>query len=125
MDGTGRGIRTGQKTELHQISPRAGSHFIGYFHQKNPETISIAVEQKIQHILRTLPRETEAVFERLFELGIDLGIDKKGQIWIMDINSKPGRKIIQAIQPEAMKDIHRAPFQYSRYLADHLQKAGE
>jgi hypothetical protein len=43
----------------------------------------------------------------------------------MDINSKPGRKIIQALQPETMKDIHRAPFQYSQYLAEHLQKAGE
>lgn len=104
---------------------RRRSHNIGCLHQKNPETISIAVEQKIQHILRTLPAEIEAVFERLFELGIDLGIDKKGQLWILDINSKPGRKIIQALQPENMKDIHRAPLQYSQYLANHLQKAGE
>ncbi|MGG4265025.1 YheC/YheD family protein [Peribacillus simplex] len=122
----GRGIRTGQKGGITSNLATGGEAIsLDTFIKNNPETISIAVEQKIQHILRTLPRETEAAFERLFELGIDLGIDKKGQIWIMDINSKPGRKIIQAIQPEAMKDIHRAPFQYSRYLADHLQKAGE
>ncbi|PEZ77232.1 MULTISPECIES: YheC/YheD family protein [Bacillaceae] len=122
----GRGIRTGQKDGITSNLATGGEAIpLETFNKRNPETISIAVEQKIQHILRTLPVETEAVFERLFELGIDLGIDKKGQLWIMDINSKPGRKIIQALQPETMKDIHRAPFQYSQYLSEHLQKAGE
>ncbi len=69
----GRGIRTGQKDRNYFKScHRRGSHFIDTFNKRNPETISIAVEQKIHHILRTLPVETEAVFERLFELGIDL-----------------------------------------------------
>ncbi|MFD9624814.1 YheC/YheD family endospore coat-associated protein [Peribacillus muralis] len=122
----GRGIRTGQKAGITSNLATGGEAVtLDAFIKKNPETISIAVEQKIQHILRSLPVETEAVFDRLFELGIDLGIDKKGQLWIMDINSKPGRKIIQVLQPETMSDIHRAPFQYSQYLADHLQKAGE
>ncbi|MDQ7860144.1 hypothetical protein RCO48_01065 [Peribacillus frigoritolerans] len=79
MDGTGpRNSHGTKKTELLQILPQAGKAIsLDTFNKRNPETISIAVEQKIQHILRTLPVETEAVFERLFELGIDLGIDKK------------------------------------------------
>ncbi|WP_285767666.1 YheC/YheD family protein [Peribacillus sp. SI8-4] len=122
----GRGIRTGQKDGITSNLATGGEALtLDTFIKKNPETISIAVEQKIQHILRTLPAETEAMFERLFELGIDLGIDKKGQLWILDINSKPGRKIIQALQPETMKHILGAPFEYSQYLANHLQKAGE
>ncbi|KRF55262.1 hypothetical protein ASG99_11105 [Bacillus sp. Soil768D1] len=122
----GRGIRLGQQDGITSNLATGGEAIsLEAFIKKNPESIPIAAEQKIQHILRTLPAETEAVFERLFELGIDLGIDKKGKIWIMDINSKPGRKIIQTLQPESMKDIHRAPFQYSQFLADHLQKAGE
>ncbi|CAH0221560.1 Endospore coat-associated protein YheD [Peribacillus sp. Bi96] len=122
----GRGIRTGQKDSITSNLATGGEAIsLDIFNKNNPEAITIAVEQKIQHILRTLPAETEAVSKRLFELGIDLGIDKKGQIWIMDINSKPGRKIIQILQPETMKDIHRAPLQYSQYLAEHLQKAGE
>ncbi|MFJ7752415.1 YheC/YheD family protein [Peribacillus muralis] len=122
----GRGIRTGQKDGITSNLATGGEAMtLDSFIKENPEIISVAVEQKIQHILRTLPAKTEGVFERLFELGIDLGIDNKGQVWIMDINSKPGRKIIQALQPETMNAIHRAPLRYSQYLADHLQKAGE
>lgn len=122
----GRGIRLGKQGHITSNLTMGGEALsLDTFIQKNPDTIPVSVEQTIQHILRTLPVETEAVFQRLFELGIDLGIDKKGQIWILDINSKPGRKIIQTLQPDAMKEIFKAPFRYSQYLAEHLLKAGE
>lgn len=80
MDGTGPRNSYGTKRRNYFKSClRREAISLDTFNKRNPETISIAVEQKIQHILRTLPVETEAVFERLFELGIDLGIDKKGK----------------------------------------------
>ncbi|MGE7604190.1 YheC/YheD family protein [Peribacillus sp. NPDC097675] len=122
----GRGVRLGKPDHITSNLTTGGEALtLESFAKKSPEAIPIIVEQTIQHILRTLPVETEAAFHRLFELGVDLGIDKKGQIWILDINSKPGRKIVQTLQPKSMKEIYQAPFRYSKYLAEHLLKAGE
>ncbi|MFJ7639009.1 YheC/YheD family protein [Peribacillus sp. NPDC097206] len=122
----GRGIRLGKQDHITSNLTTGGEALsLEDFMKKNPDSIPVTVEQTIQHILRTLPVETEGAFQRLFELGIDLGIDKAGKIWILDINSKPGRKIIQTLQPESMKEIYQAPFKYCQYLSEHLLKAGE
>ena len=121
----GRGVRVGSKNNLTSNLTTGGAAVsVDAFLKKNPDSIPLSVEQTIQHIIRTLPNEAETVTQRLFELGIDIGIDKKGQIWILDINSKPGRKIIETLHPEDLEMLYRAPFQYSKHLSTTLQKAG-
>ena len=121
----GRGIRVGSKDTLTSNLTTGGEALsVEAFIKKNPHSFPLSAEQTIQHIIRTLPKEAEAVSQRLFELGIDLGIDKKGQIWILDINSKPGRKIIETLRHENMDTLYRAPFQYCKHLTANLQRAG-
>ena len=122
----GRGIRLGQKDSITANIATGGLFLpITTFLHQYPDTIPLSAEQTIQHILRTLPGQVEARFNRLFELGIDLGVDRNGQVWILDINSKPGRKIMEALYPTQYHQLYLAPILYCQYLARSLLKAGE
>lgn len=122
----GRGIRLGQKESI-TANVATGGLFLPittFLHQYS-DTIPLTAEHTIQHILRTLPDQVEARFNRLFELGIDIGVDKNGQVWILDINSKPGRKIIESLYPTQYHHLYLAPILYCQYLSKSLLKAGE
>ncbi len=56
---------------------------------------------------------------RLVELGIDFGIDKSGRLWVLEVNSKPGRSIFRRLgDKNAQKSSIIGPIQYARYLWD-------
>lgn len=67
-----------------------------------------------------IPPLLEGHHGRLAELGIDLGIDTSGRVWILEVNSKPGRMIFARMHNEKarMKSIAN-PIYYAGYL---LQK---
>ena len=44
----------------------------------------------VRSLANRIPTVLETYFGRLAELGIDFGIDRKGNVWIIEINSKPG-----------------------------------
>ncbi|WP_026672518.1 YheC/YheD family protein [Alkalihalobacterium bogoriense] len=48
----------------------------------------------LANIIKTVPLQLESYFLPLFDLGIDVGIDHNGKAWILEVNSKPGRKIL-------------------------------
>lgn len=122
----GRGIRLGQKGLLTANLATGGLMLpIVTFLRQHPHSIPLQAEQTIEHIIRTLPQEVELKFNRLFELGIDLGIDQDGKIWILDINSKPGRKVVELLYPNHIEKLYHAPALYCHFLANHLLKAGE
>lgn len=122
----GRGIRLGQKNHITANIATGGLFLpVTAFIQQYLNAIPLAAEQTIHHILRTLPEQVEATFHRLFELGIDLGVDQNGKVWILDINSKPGRKIIEVLYPNQYEQLYHSPILYSQYLAHSLLKAGE
>lgn len=58
------------------------------------------------------------------ELGIDLGIDLSGKIWLIEINSKPFRALVT--ESGAFKVIERSlmrPLEYAKYLAGFYRHA--
>ncbi|MDP4162529.1 MAG: YheC/YheD family protein [Bacillota bacterium] len=71
---------------------------------------------EIDYIIQHLPRLLEAEFLPLFELGIDIGIAKNGSVWILDVNSKPGRKVILNTKPDLTETLFLAPLLYSKHL---------
>ena len=95
------------------------------FLQQYSDTIPLSAKIYDSTYSSDLPDQVEARFNRLFELGIDLGVDRNGQVWILDINSKPGRKIIEALYPTQYHELHLAPILYCQYLSKSLLKAGE
>lgn len=58
----------------------------------------------------------EDKFGRLVELGIDLGIDTSGDVWIIEINNKPGREIFKQMgDPLRYKLAVRRPLEFARF----------
>ncbi|RFU64370.1 YheC/YheD family protein [Bacillus sp. V59.32b] len=121
----GRGVRVGRKHCITaNLSAGARAFPFEKLLQAFPADLQPQISKSIQDIVNLLPRELETRFNRLFEIGVDLGIDKKGNVWLLDINSKPGRKIIELLHPEKMPELHKAPILYVRCLAEELSKAG-
>ncbi len=113
----GRGIRRGNKDFL--ISNISGGAevlpFNSWSNHLTPIQKHLLIEN-IQTILGKVPHILESTFDPLFEIGIDLGLAKDGSIWILDTNSKPGRKVIFETNPNCYEDIYNAPLLYCRYL---------
>ncbi len=62
----------------------------------------------------------------LGELGLDIGIDKNNQIWLFEVNSKPGRSIFKhpSLKAASMESSKRL-LEYSIYLANNQSKTLE
>lgn len=64
-----------------------------------------------------IPPVLEAHHGRLAELGIDLGIDTSGRIWILEVNSKPGRTIFERLHNKTARTKSIAnPIHYAGFL---------
>ncbi|MFK7697780.1 YheC/YheD family protein [Paenibacillus sp. HJGM_3] len=73
----------------------------------------------LQHIAIQIPAVLEQHHGRLAELGIDLGIDASGTVWILEANSKPGRSAFDRLSdPTSKLASVRNPILYARYLLD-------
>jgi hypothetical protein len=122
MDGKwgerGRGIRIGSTGGiLSNLS--AGGSIIAYsdWSSSFPSAKKEYIHQELDYILSNLPPILENAFLPLFEIGIDIGIAKNGSIWILDINSKPGRKVILQTQPDLKETLNLAPLLYGKHLS--------
>ncbi|MED1948167.1 MULTISPECIES: YheC/YheD family protein [Brevibacillus] len=75
------------------------------------------IEQTINRVAEELPRFLEESHGRLVELGIDIGIDTAGNVWIIEVNSRPGRTVFRMIDdPTAQLHSITQPVRYAHYL---------
>jgi glutathione synthase/RimK-type ligase-like ATP-grasp enzyme len=99
---------------------------------------AITVKQLLQDVLRDTKRvdramkeirkiaaEVPVVIERevgstIGELGLDLGLDTRGRVWVIEINSKPWKKpnIEESEFPEIALQAFERPVQFGRYLCE-------
>ncbi|MNJ52792.1 Endospore coat-associated protein YheD [compost metagenome] len=116
---TGMAVRAGRKHSL-----TSNLHGGGTAHRALPFLTAELGEhagQKAARIIRNLshdiPEHLESNFGRLAELGIDFGVDRTGHVWILEVNSKPGRSSLFRIgdMQGARKSVEN-PIQYARYL---------
>jgi hypothetical protein len=121
MDGKwselGRGVRRGNTGGiLSNLS--AGGYALPYSDWSNslPSATREYMNQELEYILTNLPPLLECAFLPLFELGVDIGIAKNGSIWILDVNSKPGRKVLLQTQPDIEDALNLAPLLYGKHL---------
>ncbi|MNJ02586.1 Endospore coat-associated protein YheD [compost metagenome] len=51
------------------------------------------------------------------ELGLDLGVERGGRVWIIEVNSKPGRSVFHRLSLEQAGDsADRNPIAYAGHL---------
>lgn len=77
-----------------------------------------------------LAKQTAATIEqhfgRMMELGLDIGIDVSGNVWLIEVNPKPGREIFRELG--AMGTYRLAisrPLQYALYLIEKRDSAND
>ncbi|QFT88241.1 Endospore coat-associated protein YheD [Bacillus sp. THAF10] len=73
--------------------------------------------QQIATIKASLPQALEETCSSLFELAVDIGMDEEDNLWILDINSKPGHKIVKMGSPLLQKEMYEAPAKFCLHLA--------
>lgn len=119
----GRGIRIGSTGGILSNLSAGGSviSFNNWQSSLRPAN-SEYIRQELDYILSKLPPILEKEFVPLFEIGVDIGVAKNGSIWILDINSKPGRKVLLQTQPELEESLCMKPLLYGKHLSQSNQQ---
>nr|WP_263328431.1 YheC/YheD family protein [Neobacillus sp. Marseille-Q6967] len=115
----GRGIRTGNTGGI--LSNLSAGAIVMPFKEwsaKLPAGKKEMICNELDFVLSKLPLELEKKLSPLFEIGIDIGIAENGAIWILDINSKPGRKVLFQTHPDLKEVLYQAPLRYGKYIAE-------
>jgi glutathione synthase/RimK-type ligase-like ATP-grasp enzyme len=114
----GRGVRIGKKgTFVANISAGATIFPFPEWMNQFSKQQNVLINDSIETILNALPRYLEQQFGPLFEFGLDIGITGDGAVWILDINSKPGRKIVMETTPHEHETLYHAPLRYCQFLS--------
>ncbi len=122
---TGRGVRIGPPHHL--ISNLSvGSSIVPYEEWKanSRKRDIMLIEDDITTIVKHVPLALENELQPLFEIGLDITIDRNRAVWLLDINSKPGRKVLLEADPACAETLFNAPLQYCKFLDDSLSKKG-
>lgn len=83
-----------------------------------------ASREQIEGIKRSMNRlaflvahHLEAKFGSLCELGIDIAVDPKGGVWMLEVNPKPSREVFSKIgERETYEKAHQRPLEYALWL---------
>ncbi|MFD1739093.1 YheC/YheD family protein [Bacillus salitolerans] len=113
----GRGIRKGRENGIVSNLYHGGDilPFPAAVNAWQPSKRKLILEE-IESILEYIPSRLEEKFGRIFELGLDIGVTDDGAVWLLDINSKPGRKVINQTFPDKKEEISQAPIKYCEFL---------
>ncbi|NRD78344.1 YheC/YheD family protein [Bacillus sp. BRMEA1] len=115
----GRGIRHGSPGGiLSNLSAGGSCSTFSEWASSLPVAKAEYMSQEIGYILSELPLILENAFLPLFEIGVDIGVAQNGSIWILDINSKPGRKVLLQTRPDVKETLYLAPLLYGKYLSE-------
>ncbi|WP_456276051.1 YheC/YheD family endospore coat-associated protein [Bacillus sp. AK128] len=119
----GRGVRIGRENGIVSNLHNGGEvlpfpAILSYWSSPLKELI----QEEIETITALVPILIEEQFGRVFELGLDIGVTKEGAVWLLDINSKPGRKVITSTGPSLNHRLYQAPLRYINYLETNKTK---
>lgn len=88
--------------------------FAGYFEKKRIGEI----KQQIRELSIKVCEAVEETSGHIFgEMGVDLGVDKSGNIWIIEVNSKPRRTVEGKGSRKLITLSFTKPLRYAHYLA--------
>ncbi|MCM3747989.1 YheC/YheD family protein [Paenibacillus pasadenensis] len=65
----------------------------------------------------------EGSFGRLAELGLDFGVAPDGRLWLLEMNSRPGRESFAAFPGDIARTAVERPLLYARLLSQRLTEA--
>lgn len=75
------------------------------------------IEKEVDALALNVCRRLEEKFGTLCELGVDIAIDKQGQLWLIEVNGKPAKACIHRINDQAVvKRAYGNLIKYFKYL---------
>lgn len=80
--------------------------------RRNASRVMARLQEGALQVARTLDRQTPG---QMGELGIDIGIDRTGHPWVIEVNAKPLRQM-EGPRRRLIRSILR-PLRYAQYLA--------
>lgn len=119
---TGCAARIGKKNSLTSNLHGGGKAYkaFPYLNSQFGKAKAKEIMNTITHLSTIIPNHLEASFGRLAELGIDYGVDKQGRVWIIEVNSKPGRSaFFQIGEPDSARKSVENLIDYTQYLLKH------
>lgn len=119
----GKGVRTGVTGGILSNLSAGGlaTDFDSWSASLSPATKAYIISE-LEYIKMHLTSLLEEEFLPLFELGVDIGMAKNGSLWILDVNSKPGRKVILNTMPDLQETLFHAPILYGKWLSENAGK---
>ncbi|SEM96674.1 YheC/YheD family protein [Lihuaxuella thermophila] len=88
-----------------------------FLDQNYPRNLVPDILKKIETVSSVVPPYIEKHHGPLVELGLDLGIDRQGHVWLLEVNSKPGRSVfLKTGELEIRRRAVRLPILYARSL---------
>lgn len=114
---SGRGVRIGKPGAL--VSNLHSTGKIVDFDQwlgSRPVKYRGFIVDEVEGIIERVPPLLEKTFGPLFELGLDIGIDTNGAVWILEANSKPGHQTVLEGGRVSREQLAEAPLKYARLL---------
>lgn len=116
---TGMAVRAGRKDSLTSNLHGGGTahRALPYLTRELGESAGKAAANEIRKLSLLIPAYLETRFGRLAELGLDYGVDRQGNVWVLEVNSKPGRTSFFRIgDPETARRSLENPIDYARHL---------
>jgi len=116
---TGMAVRSGNRNSLTSNLHGGGrAEQAQSFLSKNfpPNKVS-EIMDAIRFLSIHVPKQIESQHGRLLELGLDVGIDRHGHVWVLEANSKPGRSVfLMTGEKETRMRSIQLPIQYALTL---------
>ncbi|MHB8172767.1 MAG: YheC/YheD family endospore coat-associated protein [Thermincolia bacterium] len=75
------------------------------------------IMKNLQSLVMDVCKTLESSFGNQGELGLDLGVDKKGHLWLIEVNGKPAKTTLMKVEKNADCKAFRRPLQYAKMLS--------
>ncbi|UUZ81006.1 YheC/YheD family protein [Paenibacillus sp. P26] len=126
---TGKALRVGGKnsptTNLLYGDGKA-LHFGSFLRERFGPKKAEQIEQECHQLAYRLMEVIEKRFGSMMEFGLDVGIDKKGDVWLIEANPKPAHDtFIKSKEPDVYRKSLRRPIQYAMYLIQKEKEANK
>jgi glutathione synthase/RimK-type ligase-like ATP-grasp enzyme len=79
--------------------------------------------EELNNICQTVATTLETNSQQIYgELGLDIGIDNEGNLWLIEVNSKPRKTTETDFSMSIVRNTFKRPLQYAIYLAGFSRK---
>ncbi|RIX46341.1 YheC/YheD family protein [Paenibacillus nanensis] len=121
---TGMAVRSGSQETLTSNLHGGGIALPvrGFLLSNFGQSMAERLYRKIHTITGQTAKCLEGGFGRLGELGMDFGVEPSGKLWLIEVNTKPGREAFRQIgDAAALKQSIERPLRYARFLTERVR----